>query len=139
MAPPPRSASRPGGRQFAREQVGQRVIRRHPDVPHLKRPRDVPSAAEAQARLLANAARLLKPGGRLVFATCSLQPEEGEAHLAARAAAALGLRLDPLRGAEELPGLAETVTPGGWLRTRPDFWAARGGMDGFFAARLVKG
>jgi 16S rRNA (cytosine967-C5)-methyltransferase len=111
------------------------TIRRHPDVMHLKRPRDVPSAVEAQARLLANAARLVRPGGRVVFATCSLQPEEGEAHLAR--AAALGLRLDPVRG-EELAGVAEAVTPGGWLRTRPDFWAERGGMDGFFAARLVK-
>jgi 16S rRNA (cytosine967-C5)-methyltransferase len=90
---------------------------------------------EAQARLLANAARLVRPGGRVVFATCSLQPEEGEAHLAR--AVALGLRLDPVRG-EELAGVAEAVTPGGWLRTRPDFWAERGGMDGFFAARLIK-
>ncbi|MBW8270486.1 RsmB/NOP family class I SAM-dependent RNA methyltransferase [Caldovatus aquaticus] len=111
------------------------TIRRHPDVPHLKRPRDVPSAAEAQARLFANAARLLRPGGRLVFATCSLQPEEGEAHLAR--AAALGLALDPVRP-EEVPGLPEAVAPGGWLRTRPDFWAARGGMDGFFVARFTK-
>jgi 16S rRNA (cytosine967-C5)-methyltransferase len=111
------------------------TIRRHPDVPHLKRPRDVASAAELQARLLANAARLLRPGGRLVFATCSLLPEEGEAHLAR--AAALGLRLDPMR-AEEVPGLAEAIAPGGWLRTRPDFWAARGGLDGFFAARFRK-
>lgn len=111
------------------------TIRRHPDVPHLKRPSDLPGLAELQARLLARAAKLLKPGtGRLVFATCSLQPEEGEAHLAR--AEALGLRLDPIRP-EELPGLAEAVTPGGTLRTRPDFWAERGGMDGFFAARFV--
>lgn len=109
------------------------TIRRHPDVPHLKRPRDVPAMAEAQRGLLANAARLLKPGGRLVLATCSLQPEEGEAHL--EAAAGLGLEPDPVR-AEELPGLAEAVTPAGTLRTRPDFWAERGGMDGFFVARF---
>ncbi|GGG45679.1 SAM-dependent methyltransferase [Caldovatus sediminis] len=111
------------------------TIRRHPDVAHLKRPRDVASAAEAQARLLANAARLVRPGGRLVFATCSLQPEEGEAHL--EGAVALGLRLDPVR-AGEVPGLAEAVTPGGWLRTRPDLWAARGGLDGFFVARFAR-
>ncbi len=109
------------------------TIRRHPDVAHLKRPRDVGSAAEVQARLLAAAASLLKPGGRLVFATCSLQPEEGEAHLAQ--AAALGLVLDPVTA---LPGLPEAITQGGWLRTRPDFWAERGGMDGFFAARFRK-
>ena len=109
------------------------TIRRHPDVAHAKRPRDVPAAAEAQARLLAAAARMLKPGGRLVFATCSLQPEEGEAHLAR--AAALGLAHEPFAVAE-LPGLPEAITPAGCLRTRPDLWGGRGGMDGFFAARF---
>lgn len=106
------------------------TIRRHPDVAHTKRPRDVPAAAEAQARLLAAASRMLAPGGRLVFATCSLQPEEGEAHLAR--AAALGLAHDPFSPAE-LPGLPEAITASGCLRTRPDM---RGGMDGFFAARF---
>lgn len=109
------------------------TIRRHPDVAHAKRPRDVASAAEAQARLLAAAARMLRPGGRLVFATCSLQPEEGEAHLGR--AAGLGLAHEPFAPAE-LPGLPEAITPAGCLRTRPDFWAERGGMDGFFAARF---
>jgi 16S rRNA (cytosine967-C5)-methyltransferase len=113
------------------------TIRRHPDIPHLKRPRDVPGMAEAQRRLLAAAARLLAPGtGRLVFAVCSLQPEEGEAHLAA--AAALGLAPDPIR-AEEVPGLEAALTPAGALRTRPDLWAERGGMDGFFVARFRAG
>lgn len=111
------------------------IIRRHPDIPHLKRPADVPAMAAAQARLLERAAALLKPGGRLVFATCSLQPEEGEAHLAR--AASLGLRPDPIRPGE-LPGLAEAVTAAGTLRTRPDMWPALGGLDGFFAMRLVK-
>ncbi|WP_135467888.1 RsmB/NOP family class I SAM-dependent RNA methyltransferase [Crenalkalicoccus roseus] len=110
------------------------TIRRHPDIPHLKRARDLAPMAEAQRRLLEAAARLLRPGGRLVFAVCSLQPEEGEGHLPA--AEALGLRPDPVRP-EELPGLPpEAFTPQGALRTRPDFWAERGGMDGFFAARF---
>ena len=109
------------------------TIRRHPDVAHAKRPRDVPAAAEAQARLLAAAARMLKPGGRIVFATCSLQPEEGEAHIPR--ASSLGLVHEPFTAAD-LPGLPEAITPGGWLRTRPDFWPDRGGMDGFFAARF---
>jgi len=109
------------------------TIRRHPDVAHIKRPRDVAAAAEAQARLLAAAARMLAPGGRLVFATCSLQPEEGEAHIPR--AAALGLVHEPFTAAD-LPGLPEAITPGGWLRTRPDVWPERGGMDGFFAARF---
>jgi 16S rRNA (cytosine967-C5)-methyltransferase len=69
------------------------------------------------------------PGGRLVFATCSLQPEEGEAHPAPE-----GFLADPVR-AEEVPGLAAAVAAAGTLRTRPDLWAERGGMDGFFVAR----
>jgi 16S rRNA (cytosine967-C5)-methyltransferase len=111
------------------------TIRRHPDVAWLKRPRDVATAAALQSRLLQAAAGMLAPGGRLVFATCSLQAEEGEAHL--REAAALGLRLDPI-SAEEVPGLAEAILPSGAVRTRPDYWAVRGGMDGFFIARFVK-
>ncbi|HYF08833.1 MAG TPA: RsmB/NOP family class I SAM-dependent RNA methyltransferase, partial [Acetobacteraceae bacterium] len=110
------------------------TIRRHPDVPRLKRPRDVTSAADLQERLLAQAASLLKPGGRLVFATCSLQPEEGEAHLAR--APAHGLAHEPFAPAE-LPELPRAITPGGWLRTRPDM--VPGGMDGFFAARFRRG
>lgn len=109
------------------------TIRRHPDIPHLKRPADVATLAALQSRLIAAAARLLAPGGRLVFATCSLQPEEGEAQVAAALAA--GLLPDPIRP-EDLPGLPEAVTPAGHLRTRPDLWAERGGMDGFFAARF---
>ena len=53
------------------------TIRRHPDIPHLKRPRDVAAAREVQERLLAAALRMLRPGGRLIYAVCSLQPEEG--------------------------------------------------------------
>jgi len=107
------------------------TIRRHPDVPFLKRPTDVPSMAAVQRGLLAAAARLLAPGGRLVFATCSLQREEGEA---VAAAAPEGLLPDPVRP-EEVPGLEGAITPEGWVRTRPDFWAERGGMDGFFIGR----
>jgi 16S rRNA (cytosine967-C5)-methyltransferase len=112
------------------------TIRRHPDVAWLKRPRDVATAAALQSRLLQSAAGMLAAGGRLVFATCSLQAEEGEAHL--REASALGLRLDPIRP-DEMPGLPEAILPSGALRTRPDYWAERGGMDGFFIARFVKG
>ena len=112
------------------------TIRRHPEVPHLRRPRDVPKLAATQAALIEAAAGLVAPGGRLVIATCSLQPEEGEAHLAR--AAALGLRPDPVRP-EEVPGLEDAVTPAGALRTRPDFWGERGGMDGFFVARFTRG
>jgi len=108
------------------------TIRRHPDVLHLKRQKDVAVLAAQQRNLLAAAAKLLKPGGRLVFATCSLQGEEGEAHLAHLPE---GMRLDPIRD-EELPGIGATTH--GTLRTRPDLWADQGGMDGFFAMRLIR-
>jgi len=108
------------------------TIRRHPDVPHLKRPRDVTLLNAVQDALLANAARMLRPGGRLVYAVCSLQPSEGAPRLTAS-----GLRHAPFRE-EELPGLPEAITPQGFLRTHPGMWADRGGMDGFFAARLVR-
>ncbi len=109
------------------------TIRRHPDVTQLKRAGDVPTLAALQSHLLRVAAGMLVPGGRLVFATCSLQSEEGEAHLAT--AAALGLVPDPVREGEA-PGLADAITPAGNLRTRPDLWAERGGIDGFFVARF---
>ena len=110
------------------------TIRRHPDVMRLKRPRDVADLAAGQDRLLAAAAGMLRPGGRLVYAVCSLQTEEG----AARAAAAPpGLRPDPVRP-EELPDLIGALTPEGWVRTHPGLWAEHGGMDGFFIARFVR-
>jgi len=112
------------------------TIRRHPDVPHLKRPRDIRAMAEAQDRLLAAATAMLRPGGRLIYAVCSLQPEEGAPRIAA-ALADGGLRHDPFLPAE-LPGLPEAIRPDGTLRTHPGLWPDRGGMDGFFAARLVK-
>jgi 16S rRNA (cytosine967-C5)-methyltransferase len=111
------------------------TIRRHPDIPHLKRARDIPGLAAAQSALLDSAAALLRPGGRLVYAVCSLQPEEGAAHLAGMAAR--GLRFDPIR-AEELAGVPEALTGAGCLRTHPGLWPERGGMDGFFAARFIR-
>ena len=111
------------------------TIRRHPDVPHLKRPRDIAALAAGQDRLLEAAAAMLRPGGRLVYAVCSLQPEEAAPRIAA--ALALGLRPDPVR-AEEVPGLAAAITAEGALRTTPALWPERGGMDGFYIALLVR-
>ena len=109
------------------------TIRRHPDVARLKRPRDVAEMAAGQDRLLAAAAALLRPGGRLVYAVCSLQPEEGPG----RVADLPGLRPDPFT-ATELAGVPAALTPQGTLRTHPGLWAEHGGMDGFFAARFVR-
>jgi 16S rRNA (cytosine967-C5)-methyltransferase len=112
------------------------TIRRHPDVPHIKRAGDVRALAETQDRLLAAAASMLRPGGRLIYSVCSLQPEEGAARIAA-AIARGGLRHDPF-APDELAPLPEALTAEGYLRTLPCLWAERGGMDGFFAARLIK-
>jgi 16S rRNA (cytosine967-C5)-methyltransferase len=109
------------------------TIRRHPDLLHLRKPRDIQSLTKAQDALLDAAADMLAPNGRIIYAVCSLQPEEGAARIDA-ACARLGLRRDPL----SLPELPEAVTPQGDVRTHPGMWAERGGLDGFFVARLVK-
>jgi 16S rRNA (cytosine967-C5)-methyltransferase len=112
------------------------TIRRHPDVMHLKRQRDVLALTESQDKLMRAASAMLRPGGRLIYSVCSLQPEEAEPRI--QAAIADGhLRHDPFRG-EELAMLPEAVTNKGFLRTHPGLWAERGGMDGFFAARLIR-
>jgi 16S rRNA (cytosine967-C5)-methyltransferase len=98
------------------------TCRRHPDVLHRIGPRQIAEMAELQARLLERAAGWVKPGGSLVYAVCSLEPEEGEAQ-----AAAVTLQPDPIA----LDGFA--ATPEGWLRTDPSM--REGGMDGFFIAR----
>jgi 16S rRNA (cytosine967-C5)-methyltransferase len=112
------------------------TIRRHPDVPHLKRPRDIAALAAGQDRLLDAAVATLRPGGRLVYAVCSLQPEEGLGRAEA-ALARLPLRVAPVR-AEELPGLTSAITEVGFVRTTPALWPEHGGMDGFFIARFTK-
>lgn len=111
------------------------TIRRHPDILHLRRREDVDRLLPLQDQLLAAAVAMVRPGGHIVFATCSLQPEEGMARIAALLAAGAPVALDPLRP-DEVPGLPEAVTADGVLRTLPSFWPDMGGMDGFFAARL---
>jgi 16S rRNA (cytosine967-C5)-methyltransferase len=112
------------------------TLRRHPDLAHLKKPEDAGKLAQAQLRLLNAAASMLKPGGRLVYAVCSLAKAEGE-EIAARALeGGAPLALDPIVPAE-LPGLAEAVTKEGYLRSFPFHWQDMGGMDGFFAARFT--
>jgi 16S rRNA (cytosine967-C5)-methyltransferase len=106
------------------------IFRRHPDVLHRVRPRVIAEMAELQRAMLARAAGWLKPGGTLVFATCSLEPDEGEAHLAHAA----GLKLDPVRP-DELPA-GIVPHPEGHVRTLPSMLADRGALDGFFIARF---
>lgn len=111
------------------------TIRRHPDILHLRRREEIERLLPLQDGLLAAAVEMVRPGGRIVFATCSLQPEEGMARIAALLAAGAPVVLEPLRP-DEVPGLPEAVTADGTLRTLPSFWPDAGGMDGFFAARL---
>jgi 16S rRNA (cytosine967-C5)-methyltransferase len=115
------------------------TIRRHPDIPYVKSAKDIEALAGLQARLLDNAASLLKPGGRLVYATCSLEPEEGEAQIANLLTRNPALELEPI-APEEVCGQTEWVQAPGVLRTFPfqlDLGAPEwSGMDGFFAARL---
>jgi 16S rRNA (cytosine967-C5)-methyltransferase len=117
------------------------TIRRHPDVAWLKQDSDVTMLATVQQRLLARAISLLKPGGMLVYCTCSLEPEEGENAIAALLATETGVRRVPVT-ASEVAGHAELITPDGDLRTLPCHLPHAdprlGGLDGFFAARLIK-
>ncbi len=117
------------------------TIRRHPDLPYLKRPSDLKSLVELQARLLDGAARLLKPGGALVYCTCSLEPEEGPEQIAQLLARRPELTVAPITSG--VYGLSEDwLTNEGSLRTLPFHLpmqpAELSGLDGFFAARLVK-
>jgi 16S rRNA (cytosine967-C5)-methyltransferase len=117
------------------------TIRRHPDVAWLRQEADITALSALQARLLRKAASLLKPEGILVYCTCSLEPEEGEAAIAALLAAEPGLRRAPVES-QELAGLSDLVTPAGDLRTLPSHLPHAdprlAGLDGFYAARLVK-
>ncbi|HEX2379371.1 MAG TPA: RsmB/NOP family class I SAM-dependent RNA methyltransferase [Methyloceanibacter sp.] len=118
------------------------TIRRHPDIPYVKSAKDIEALAALQARLLDNAARLVKPGGKLVYSTCSLEPEEGEAQIAAFLTRNGSFSLDPI-SPDELYGQAQWIEPSGCLRTFPYELkldsAEWSGMDGFFAARLIRG
>jgi len=104
------------------------TCRRHPDVLHRIGPRQITELAEMQSRLLERAARWVRPGGRLVYAVCSLESEESEAQ-----AARMPLQLEPITAGELPAGI--TPAPEGWLRTDPGMLAEEGGLDGFFIAR----
>jgi 16S rRNA (cytosine967-C5)-methyltransferase len=117
------------------------TIRRHPDIPWLKQESDIGALAGLQQRLLERAASLVKPGGTLVYCTCSLEPEEGVERIEALLARDSSFRRQPIVG-EEVQGLAELLTTAGDLRTLPchlpDLDPRLGGLDGFYAARLYR-
>jgi 16S rRNA (cytosine967-C5)-methyltransferase len=117
------------------------TIRRHPDVAWTKQPEDVAKLAALQARLLDQAARLTRPGGRLIYCTCSLEREEGEAQVEAFLARTPGFARDPIKSVE-VGGQAEALTPQGELRTLPHQLAGEtprlSGWAGFYACRLIR-
>lgn len=110
------------------------TFRRHPEVLYRARPSIIADSADLQAKLLARAADWVRPGGSLVYAVCSLEPQEGEERIDAFLVGRTDYRLEPA------PQLVEGVTPHarGWLRVLPGMLADQGGLDGFFVARLVR-
>ena len=108
------------------------TIRRHPDLPFLRQPSDIAGLVELQARLLDRALGWLKPGGRLVYCTCSLLQDEGEGQIAA----ALLRHPNLVMLRPEIAGIDPAWMGARGLRLRPDYWAETGGMDGFFMACL---
>lgn len=113
------------------------IFRRHPDVLHRVRPSLITEMAALQSRLLVRAAAWVKPGGTLVFSTCSLEPREGEAQLTRFLADHSKFAIAPI-SPEELPqGIAPRED--GTLRILPGMLAEQGGLDGFFIARLRRG
>lgn len=111
------------------------TIRRHPDLPHAKDGSEFSSLIELQGRMIDHAITLLKPGGRLVFCTCSLLPDEGECQTEEALARTPNLCVDR-------NSLDRTFTDPQWhsaeggLRLRPDFWSNLGGLDGFYIVVL---
>jgi 16S rRNA (cytosine967-C5)-methyltransferase len=117
------------------------TIRRHPDVAWTKRASDISTLATTQARMIDRALTLLKSGGRLVYCTCSLEPEEGELQIAALLRRNPDVVRVPIKP-DEIGGMPECINEHGDLRTLPiHLWTddpRLSGLDGFFAARLER-
>ncbi len=119
--------------------LGTGTLRRHPDIAWTKRPGDLASLVALQTRLIDKAVELTRPGGTLVYCTCSIEPEEGEAQVAALLRRNPDVARWPIEP-HEVGGLAEIVNAQGELRSLPshlpDDDPRFAGLDGFFAARL---
>ncbi|KPD14226.1 RsmB/NOP family class I SAM-dependent RNA methyltransferase [Phaeobacter sp. 11ANDIMAR09] len=113
------------------------TIRRHPDLPHAKDGSAFGALIDLQAQMLVHAWSLVKPGGRMVFCTCSLLPDEGECQIEEALEMFPDMTVD--RSVLETLGIDPTwITEEGGLRLRPDYWPEQGGMDGFYMALLRK-
>lgn len=113
------------------------TFRRHPDVLFNKKHTDIGKLASLQDKLLKAAAAHVAPGGQLIFCTCSLQPEEGEARIVQFLKNRTDFRLNPLLEDSSLHELG-VVTSEGNVRSLPHYLGSEGGMDGFFIARLIR-
>ncbi|WGM48908.1 Ribosomal RNA small subunit methyltransferase B [Brevundimonas sp. NIBR10] len=113
------------------------TFRRNPEVLRATKPAEVAKLADVQHRLLDAAALRVAPGGRLVYCVCSLEREEGETQIIAFLRRNPAFRTAPALPAE-IGAPDEALTPEGWLRILPSMWAEKGGVDGFFAARLER-
>ncbi len=113
------------------------TIRRHPDILHVRDGSGLDGLLDLQARLIDRAAMLLRPGGRLVYCTCSLLPEEGETQIERALERHHGLAVDAATFGSAGLAISECAVETG-LRIRPDYWENLGGMDGFFVSMLQK-
>ncbi|MEM8536250.1 MAG: RsmB/NOP family class I SAM-dependent RNA methyltransferase, partial [Pseudomonadota bacterium] len=113
------------------------TMRRHPDLPYAKDGSEFAGLIDQQTRMIDHALTLLRPGGRLVFCTCSLLPDEGEVQVQEALSRHTTLTVD--RAELDRPGIStDWVTAESGLRLRPDYWPDLGGMDGFYMAVLAK-
>lgn len=113
------------------------TVRRHPDLPFLKDKDAIKSLVALQEEMLQRAFAWLKPGGQMIYSTCSLLRQEGEGQIETfldRNKSAAVMPID----AEALTVPSEWVSDQGYLRTLPSYWPEKGGLDGFFIAKLVK-
>ncbi len=114
------------------------TIRRHPDLVYLKSPQQLAGLVSLQQKMLAHAARLVKPGGKLVYCTCSLSALEGERQVFNFLRAHEDFGLSPI-SPEDLAEQTQFITPAGLMRCLPFMSIGKGsGLDGFFAARLER-
>jgi len=113
------------------------TIRRHPDLPWIKDAGDIRALMMLQAELINAAFEMVRPSGTLIYSVCSLEPEEGPEiveRFLSRNQAAVRRPIEP----DEIDGATEFLTADGDLRTLPCQWNERGGIDGFYAARLTR-
>lgn len=116
------------------------TIRRHPELVHIKRLKDVDKQVELQQQILSQTPKLIKKGGIFIYCTCSIAHAEGEKQIRAFLEKNTNFKIIPITS-EELCGnaeLSEIITPEGFIRTLPYHLQNYGGTDSFFVARLQK-